>query len=958
VACLYCGKEIGPLRLIRDSEFCSAQHRTEYRLRLRRVLTQVGEPETVSTGLAPFFDACQPQDGNPRSFVPSLSFRSAVRIPLSWPVRVARGGSGFTTLGLKGTDDASTFGQRPFSAEFYSGSEKKTPTPPPALLEAQLGRATPAISDSPAAIAPDSRTDALETSPANTWLAPCPPLQAPTELPPVRGVSTLREHPLASPISLSYSIAYRSSRSASYAEASLTQREQPAPVLLELTLNALPSEQIEEASRPVKSTAPCELFAAIPAAVPSASYVQASLSGPLSADSAIFVPRGPRLAPVTYPAPTNGTMPALAAAAVETFIQPLAAVALAGTVATPLIPQLTAQHGPRVFERPASGAWMPSLQSQPAARMVQPAEAATVQAFARRAIQLTAFSVELARTGQSMEQPALLAESFPVPAAVPVEAAPTARRHVPAAISAMPLHLASFQIAAIGGSPAPAAGFVPALAAIPVEAAATAPAHSPTAVAGKPGISLPQFALQPDLQRPACAPAGFERQTANAATPPKQVANRHAALSPLHSIEPLAPPLRTAAVAPAVPQCSALSLANQFIRVNGLPRHNPKSINRGLDLAMPRFGLRPVFERFETFVDLTKLERKRSGVFDITDYPQFRKHQPVIQHAGKAIAACLLVGVALWFGAHAANLGRRIVSRDATSELAALQNSARAASGAGQSGSTHFISPVVWAKGAIAKRAAVQLTDSFEQGMQAWGTTAKSWAPGWSRNPDGYVRPGQLALLQPTLAYTNYRLEFFGQIEKKGMSWAVRAHDPKNYYAMGFKVVEPGLRPIVAMVHYAVVGGKAGQSVQVPLSVMMHNDTAYHVAVQVTGRRYTASIEGQEVDSWTDDALPSGGVGFFSEAGERARLYWMKVYKNDDWLGRVCAFLSGSSVEDSQQTAWLERQQVPGPAPSRPVPAQSEAVLLAGETGEYSWGRPQRSASRAATQGRIRIWSS
>ena len=95
------------------------------------------------------------------------------------------------------------------------------------------------------------------------------------------------------------------------------------------------------------------------------------------------------------------------------------------------------------------------------------------------------------------------------------------------------------------------------------------------------------------------------------------------------------------------------------------------------------------------------------------------------------------------------------------------------------------------------------------------------------------------------------------------------------------------------MVHYAVVGGKAGRSVEVPLSVMIHNDTPYHVAVQVRGHQYTASMEGQEVDSWTDDVLPSGGVGFFSQAGEKARLYWMKVYKNDDWLGRVCALSLG-----------------------------------------------------------------
>ncbi len=469
-------------------------------------------------------------------------------------------------------------------------------------------------------------------------------------------------------------------------------------------------------------------------------------------------------------------------------------------------------------------------------------------------------------------------------------------------------------------------------------------------------MALPQFRLAADLQQPACGSAGFERQTQAAVAPPKHVINRDGALEPVRSTEPVTPAFRPAAYAPVIPDCKALPMAYRLVQVSGLPSSNPKWIHRKLDVARPKFGLRPVLERYET-VDLLKVERKRSGVFDISEYPQLRKHQPVIQHASKAIAASLLVGVGLWFGAHAANLGRRVVSHDASSELAALESSARTAGGAGHQGSGRSLTPVAWAKIAIAKRAAAQVTDSFQQGMQAWGATAKGWAPGWSRNPDGYVRPGQLALLKPTLTYTDYRLEFFGQIEKKGMSWAVRAQDPKNYYAMKVKVVEPGLRPIIAMVHYAVVGGKAGRIMETPLSVMIHNDTAYHVAVQVRGHHVSASIEGQEVDSWTDDLLASGGVGFFSEAGEKARLYWMKVSKNDDWLGRVCAYLSGSSVED-QQTAWMERPQIPGRAPSHPDPAPSEAILLAGETGEFSSGRPQRSASRAASQGRIQLWNS
>jgi len=256
-------------------------------------------------------------------------------------------------------------------------------------------------------------------------------------------------------------------------------------------------------------------------------------------------------------------------------------------------------------------------------------------------------------------------------------------------------------------------------------------------------------------------------------------------------------------------------------------------------------------------------------------------------------------------------------------------------------------------RNAVARRATVEITDTFEKGLAAWGDSARSWAPGWTRHPDGFVRPGQLAIFRPTLQYTDYRMEFFGQIEAKGLSWVVRARDYQNYYAMKFNVVEPGLRPVIALVRYPVQGGRRGSKVEVPLSVMVHNNTAYHVVVQVRGNHFSTSIEGQEVDSWSDDAPPSGGVGFFSDAGERARLYWMRVAKNDDWMGRICAFLSGNSEEESPMLAWLGPWRSPAPTPSSPAGPQE--IALAVEDGEYAFAGLR---ARSASQERIQICSS
>jgi len=108
---------------------------------------------------------------------------------------------------------------------------------------------------------------------------------------------------------------------------------------------------------------------------------------------------------------------------------------------------------------------------------------------------------------------------------------------------------------------------------------------------------------------------------------------------------------------------------------------------------------------------------------------------------------------------------------------------------------------------------------------------------------------------------------------------------------MKLAVTEPGPRPLVALVRYAVVDGKRESHGEQPLQVMMHNNRPYRVSVDVKGNRFLTSIEGQVVDSWSDDRLKSGGVGLFSEGSEKARVYWLKVTKNSDFLGKLCSIL-------------------------------------------------------------------
>jgi hypothetical protein len=211
---------------------------------------------------------------------------------------------------------------------------------------------------------------------------------------------------------------------------------------------------------------------------------------------------------------------------------------------------------------------------------------------------------------------------------------------------------------------------------------------------------------------------------------------------------------------------------------------------------------------------------------------------------------------------------------------------------------------VIWAWGAgpgdafvrrLESRAAIELHEDFAAGTERWTGAARNWV----REPAGFVRTGALALLRPSIAMSDYRLEFLGQIERRGLSWVFRAADLQNYYVMKLAIAKPGPLPVMALVRYEVIAGRVGQPVRVPIRLVMHNDTPYRVRLDVKGSGFTTYIEDQLVDFWSDDRLTTGGAGFFSDNDERAQIYWVKVSHQTDFLGKACAFFAPSPIEKS-----------------------------------------------------------
>jgi hypothetical protein len=201
----------------------------------------------------------------------------------------------------------------------------------------------------------------------------------------------------------------------------------------------------------------------------------------------------------------------------------------------------------------------------------------------------------------------------------------------------------------------------------------------------------------------------------------------------------------------------------------------------------------------------------------------------------------------------------------------------------------------------ISNRAAISYADDFRSGLDAWESRSNR-TTNWSYDTAGFVRPGPLALFKPTVDMVDYRFEFLGEIDTKAIGWVFRAEDLNNYYAMKFVVAKPGPLPLVDMVHYAVINGKEGPHVHKPLPMTVRQDMLYRVLMDVRGADFTVIAQGQVVDFWTDHRLQHGGVGFFANRGERARLRWVEVSHQYDALGRVCAYLAPFGLEGRNGT--------------------------------------------------------
>ena len=166
-----------------------------------------------------------------------------------------------------------------------------------------------------------------------------------------------------------------------------------------------------------------------------------------------------------------------------------------------------------------------------------------------------------------------------------------------------------------------------------------------------------------------------------------------------------------------------------------------------------------------------------------------------------------------------------------------------------------------------------------------------AWTSPAGKNPDwfrqgGAIRPGQLLLWKPTLNLRNYEFTFQGEIERKALAWVFRATDGGNYYAVKIRTEEARAGG-AAIERWVVARGEKSQPLRLPLPVRLRPRTPFQVSVRVRADHFVTLVDNQVVDSWRDGRHARGGVGFFADPGEEARLDWVRITDTSSLWERV-----------------------------------------------------------------------
>ena len=195
----------------------------------------------------------------------------------------------------------------------------------------------------------------------------------------------------------------------------------------------------------------------------------------------------------------------------------------------------------------------------------------------------------------------------------------------------------------------------------------------------------------------------------------------------------------------------------------------------------------------------------------------------------------------------------------------------------------------------IASRASVNFNEDFRNGLSSWDGRGE-WARSWSYDRAGTVRPGHMAIYQPSVGLKDYVFEMKASVERHSIQWMVRAANMQNYHFARLNVTPGAPLTRLELERWTVINGRVGKVTRLPLPHGGANQTLYAIRVEVRGDSITTYLQDQVIDTFNDARLQDGGVGLVGGSDDRPRIYGIRVTHQNDFFGKLCSFLAPQPI--------------------------------------------------------------
>ena len=190
----------------------------------------------------------------------------------------------------------------------------------------------------------------------------------------------------------------------------------------------------------------------------------------------------------------------------------------------------------------------------------------------------------------------------------------------------------------------------------------------------------------------------------------------------------------------------------------------------------------------------------------------------------------------------------------------------------------------------IANRASIHLEEDFSAGLGMWDGEG-NWARSWAYDNSGVVRPGRMAIYQPSIPMVDYVFDITAAVERRSISWMVRASNLRNYVAARLNVSGSGPNQRLSFERWTVNDGRVTRRQTVPIQSNLGTATTIKIRMEVTGNTFATTLQDQTIDVFTDSTHPSGGIGLFSGDADQPRIYRIELTHQHDFFGKLCSFL-------------------------------------------------------------------